>query len=55
MRMLKFSFNLLLVMFSILLRAQTAGSISGTARDPSDAVVEGARVTVTNNATGFHT
>jgi hypothetical protein len=52
MRMLKFSFSLLLGMFSILLRAQTAGSISGTATDPSDAVVEGAGVTVTNNATG---
>src|ERR1700730_1909078 len=51
MRMLKFSFSFVLVIFSILLRAQTAGSISGTATDPSDAVVEGARVRVTNNAT----
>src|ERR1700680_2167017 len=51
MRMLKFSFSLVLVMFSILLRAQTAGSISGTATDPSDAVVEGARVRGTNSAT----
>src|ERR1700674_454972 len=52
MRMLKFSFVYVLVMYSILLRAQTAGSISGTATDPSDAVVEGAGVRVTNNATG---
>ena len=52
MKMLRLSLCLLLAMFSILVHAQTAGSISGTARDPSDAVVQDARVTVINNATG---
>ncbi|PYX95397.1 MAG: hypothetical protein DMG71_09360, partial [Acidobacteria bacterium] len=52
MKMLRLSLCLLLAMFSILVHAQTAGSISGIARDPSDAVVQDARVTVINNATG---
>ena len=52
MKTLKLSFCLLLVMFSTLLQGQTAGSISGIARDPSDAVVQDAQVIVTNTATG---
>ena len=52
MKTLGFSFCVLMVMSSSLLHGQTAGSISGIARDPSDAVVQDAQVTVTNNATG---
>ncbi len=33
--------------------AQTAGSLSGTVKDPNDAVVQGATVTVKNNATNL--
>jgi hypothetical protein len=42
-------------MFSRCEAQTTYGSIVGTARDPSDAVIVGARITVTNVATGVKT
>jgi hypothetical protein len=45
------SFVCVLIALSALLRAATTGSISGTVKDPSGAVILGATVTATNTAT----
>src|SRR5436305_13192190 len=38
--------------FTILIYAQTAGSLTGTVKDPAGAVVSGAQITVRNTVTG---
>jgi hypothetical protein len=52
MRTVRVSVLVLLVSMSGWLFAQTAGSISGVVTDPSGAVVQGATIKATNNATG---
>jgi hypothetical protein len=51
MRLLKVSVLLYVFSLSSLLFSQTAGSIAGTVTDPTGAVVQGATVTATNQAT----
>jgi hypothetical protein len=46
-------FAYLLLALSLLASAQTTGSISGTVKDPSGAVIAGASVTATNTATNI--
>src|SRR6201987_6124851 len=51
MKLVKISALLGVLTFSSLLFSQTAGSIAGTVTDPTGAVVQGATVTATNQAT----
>jgi carboxypeptidase family protein len=44
--------GLAILVTQVAIQAQTTGSLSGTINDPSNAVVPGATVTLTNNATG---
>ena len=50
-------FRLLTIVFVLMLSnsifAQSTGSLSGTVKDPNNALVQGANVTVKNNATNF--
>src|SRR5258706_13340529 len=46
-----FMVGLALIMFLAAIQAQTSGSISGTVTDPNKAVVAGASIVVSNDAT----
>src|SRR5690348_16332434 len=49
---IRLSLSLAVLLTLPILRAATTGSISGTALDPSGAVIPGGRLTATNMATG---